>query len=196
MAKDPAFLFYPNDFSSGTQFFTDEQVGKYMRLLMAQHQHGHLTENQVIMICKSYDNDIMLKMKKDSDGKWYNERLENEIEKRKNYIASRSKNKAGKTSEKIISKSYDNHMVNENRNVNVIEDKWIEWGKLIVQNNDQHWDAMRGRRVTQDEMDAFLSVAIRNKWTMNSQNEFRISLKGFSLNGKVNGASKNPSKIH
>lgn len=196
MAKDPAFLFYPNDFSSGTQFFTDEQVGKYMRLLMAQHQHGHLTENQVIMICKSYDNDIMLKMKKDSDGKWYNERLENEIEKRKNYIASRSKNKAGKTSEKIISKSYDNHMVNENRNVNVIEDKWIEWGKLIVQNNDQHWDAMRGRRVTQDEMDAFLSVATRNKWTMNSQNEFRISLKGFNANGKVNGSAKNPSKIH
>ena len=42
--KDPAFLFYTNDFDRGCQFFTDEQVGKYIRLLMAQHQHGHLSE--------------------------------------------------------------------------------------------------------------------------------------------------------
>ncbi len=48
MAKDPAFLFYTGDFSTGTQFFTDEQVGKYVRLLMAQHQIGHLEEKHMI----------------------------------------------------------------------------------------------------------------------------------------------------
>ena len=42
MAKDPAFLFYTGDFATGTQFLTDDQMGKYIRLLMAQHQHGHL----------------------------------------------------------------------------------------------------------------------------------------------------------
>lgn len=126
MAKDPAFLFYPGDFSTGTQFFSDEQVGKYMRLLMAQHQHGHLTENQVIFICKSYDKDIMSKFTKDSKGLWYNERLEIEIEKRKNYVLSRSKNKEGKTKEKIISKSYDPHMENENENRNDIDLKLKE----------------------------------------------------------------------
>lgn len=118
MAKDPAFLFYPNDFSSGTQFFSDEQVGKYMRLLMAQHQHGHLTENQVIFICKSYDKDVMSKFTKDSGGLWFNERLEIEMDKRKNFVLSRSKNKEGKTKEKIISKSYDFHMENKDENVN------------------------------------------------------------------------------
>ena len=123
MAKDPAFLFYPGDFGTGTQFFSDEQVGKYMRLLMAQHQHGHLTENQVIFICKSYDKDIMSKFSKDDRGLWYNQRLEIEMEKRKNYVLSRSKNKEGKTKEKIISKSYDPHMENENENRNVIEIK-------------------------------------------------------------------------
>lgn len=118
MAKDPAFLFYPGDFSTGTQFFSDDQVGKYMRLLMAQHQHGHLTENQVIFICKSYDKDIMSKFVKDNEGLWYNERLEIEVIKRKNYVESRSKNKEGKTKQKIISNSYDTHMENENENIN------------------------------------------------------------------------------
>lgn len=116
MAKDPAFLFYPGDFNTGTQFFSDEQVGKYMRLLMAQHQHGHLTENQVIFICKSYDNHVMSKFKKDSNGLWFNERLEIEVNKRKNYVDSRGRNKEGKTKEKIISNSYDYHMENRNEN--------------------------------------------------------------------------------
>jgi len=111
MAKDPAFLFYTQDFSTGTQFFTDEQVGKYIRLLMAQHQHGHLNDNQVLIICKSYDNDVMSKFAKDLEGRWFNERLETEVVKRQKYAESRGKN--GK-SKKIISKSYDNHSENEN----------------------------------------------------------------------------------
>lgn len=122
MAKDPAFLFYPGDFTTGTQFFSNEQVGKYMRLLMAQHQHGHLPEKHMIFICGSYDKDIFSKFIQDSEGNWYNERLEFEVNKRKNYVDSRSKNKEGKTKEKIISKSYDSHMENENRNrsINVL----------------------------------------------------------------------------
>lgn len=118
MAKDPAFLFYPGDFNTGTQFFSDEQVGKYMRLLMAQHQHGHLTQDQVIFICKSYDNQVMSKFVKDNAGLWYNERLEIEVSKRKKFVESRSKNKEGKTKTKIISESYDNHMENRDRNEN------------------------------------------------------------------------------
>ncbi len=85
-----------------------------MRLLMAQHQHGHLSENQMIFICKSYDKDIFSKFTKDQKGMWFNERLEIEIEKRKKYVLSRSKNKEGKTKEKIIPLSYDSHMENEN----------------------------------------------------------------------------------
>jgi uncharacterized protein YdaU (DUF1376 family) len=125
MAKDPAFLFYPGDFNTGTQFFSDDQVGKYMRLLMAQHQHGHLREDQVLFICKTYDKDVMSKFTKDKDGLWYNERLEIEVEKRKNYTASRKNNREGKTKEKNISDSYDPHMENrnENRNIDGINNK-------------------------------------------------------------------------
>lgn len=120
MSKDPAFLFYTGDFSTGTQFFSDDQVGKYLRLLMAQHQHGHLSENQMKFICKSYDKDIYDKFSKDSNGKFFNERLEDEIIKRKNFSESRSKNKLGKTKDLIItSKSYDNHMEDEDENKDI-----------------------------------------------------------------------------
>lgn len=60
---------------------------------------------------------------------------------------------------------------------------WISWGDLIVNENDQHWEALRGRKVSREEMDAFLSVATRNNWKMETQGEFRISLKGFKPNG-------------
>lgn len=69
---------------------------------------------------------------------------------------------------------------------------WISWGKLITDGTDQHWDAMRGRKVTETEMDAFLSVATRNHWIMETQQEFRISLKGFKLNGKESLQQKQP----
>ena len=113
MSKDPAFLFYTGDFSTGTQFFTDEQVGIYLRLLMAQHQHGRLSEKHMIIICKSYDNDVYSKFRRDNDGLYYNERLEIEIFKRKSFCESRGKNRSNKNN---ISKSYDNHMENENEN--------------------------------------------------------------------------------
>lgn len=135
MAKDPAFLFYPNDFDSKTKFFSDEQVGKYLRLLIAQFQHGRLSEKQILFICKSYDEDIMSKFNKDENNLFYNERLEFEINKRKNYTASRSKNRISKKEDKEnISKTYDEHMYKhmENENENINENKIIIRGKKFL----------------------------------------------------------------
>ena len=42
--KDPAFLFYSSDFLSGTFTMTNEQIGKYIRLLCIQHQKYILSE--------------------------------------------------------------------------------------------------------------------------------------------------------
>ena len=93
MAKDPAFLFYSSDFLSGTQFFTHEQKGKYITLLCLQHQHGHLQEKHMLMICGTYDNDLFEKFTKDADGLYYQQRLEMEIERRKKYSESRRDNR-------------------------------------------------------------------------------------------------------
>lgn len=131
MAKDPAILFYTSDFISGTITMTNEQRGKYILLLCLQHQKGKLTEKDMMNICGTYDEDIFLKFKKDSNGRFYNERMEIETNRRKSYSESRRKNRSGtkKKSQKDISntsKTYDKHMENEdedvNRNINEIED--------------------------------------------------------------------------
>ena len=104
MSKDPAFLFYPDNFQSGTQFFTDEQTGKYIRLLCAQHLHGHLTKKQVLFICKTNDestSEILAKFKLDKDNKYYNYRLECEIERRANFSLSRANNRLGKKKKQV-----------------------------------------------------------------------------------------------
>jgi len=131
MGKDPAFLFYSSDFLTGTMFMTDEQVGKYIRLLCSQHQHGHMTERDMLKICKTYDEDIFEKFDKDSDGKYYQHRLELEVNKRIAYSDSRRKNRTVKDKDMSnTSKSYDEHMENENRNEN-IDDNGVENTKNI-----------------------------------------------------------------
>jgi len=138
MSKDPAFLFYPSDFQAGTMFLNDEQVGKYIRLLCAQFHHGRLKKEHMINICKTYDQDIFSKFKKDSEGLFYNARLEEEIQKRKAYSESRRKNRMKKPDHmKNISKTYVKHMENRNRNINKnkVEDK-IE----IFPSFDDFWD--------------------------------------------------------
>lgn len=128
MAKDPAFLFYSNDFDSATKFFTNEQVGKYIRLMIAQHQHGHLSREKMNFICISYDKDVFDKFIADEQGLFFNERLEIEITKRKKYALSRGNNRRNN---KNISNSYDDdmghHMENENENENK-DDNEIENG--------------------------------------------------------------------
>ena len=118
--KDPAFLFYSSDFLTGTMFMTDSQLGKYIKILCTQHQKGHLSEKDMLKICKRYDKDIFEKFTKDDDGKYYNIRLESEITKRKNYSKSRANNRKNKLTYENICFSYVKHMENENENINNI----------------------------------------------------------------------------
>jgi len=112
MSKDPAFLFYTQDFMTGTYFFTDDQAGKYIRLLCLQHQTGHLEEKHMLNICKTYDKDIFSKFIRDENGLYYNERLDKEINRRVKYCESRRKNK-------LSEKTYDQHMETETETVTI-----------------------------------------------------------------------------
>ena len=135
MSKDPAFLFYSSDFLTGTALMTDEQIGKYIKLLCYQHQMGHLSERDMLKICKTYDEDIFSKFEKDQDGLYYNARLHQEVEKRKAYSESRRQNRTKKDMNNI-SNSYVKHMENENINVISIKNKvpsveeFIEYANL------------------------------------------------------------------
>jgi hypothetical protein len=118
MSKDPAFLFYSSDFLTGTLLMSMEQKGKFITLLCIQHQKGHMIEKDMLQICGTYDEDIFSKFKKDNDGKFYNERLKEEVEKRKAYSESRRNNRKKKEDMIYTSKTYDEHMENENENEN------------------------------------------------------------------------------
>lgn len=126
MAKDPAVLFYPNDFLVGTAFFTNEQVGAYMRILsylFDKGVKGTMTIYELKAICVTDDcwNAIKMKFVKDADGNLYNERARSEKIRRVRFSDSRRKNRLSKESDdekekdmSIISSSSDEDMENEN----------------------------------------------------------------------------------
>ena len=126
MAKDPAFLFYPGDWLGGTSTFSRFLKGCYMDILVAQFNSGHLSLEEIKTVLGSDFGQawptLQKKFKKDGIGLFFNERLELEIIKRKEYSESRRKNRIKKT----YDKTYDEHMIkhmslhmeneNENRN--------------------------------------------------------------------------------
>jgi len=107
---------------------TDEQRGKYILLLCIQHQKGHLTEKDMLNICKTYDEDIWCKFKNE-DGVFFNERMKEESEKRAKYAESRRDNRKKKEVKeediKNISSTYVPHMENENENKDIVIDKGL-----------------------------------------------------------------------
>lgn len=143
--KDPAFLFYSSDFLSGTMLMTDEEIGQYIKLLCLQHQKGHLKEKDMLNICKTYNEDIFSKFIKDEEGNYYNERLEYEANKRKAYSESRRNNRKKKEETKTyeedmknICNSYEEHMENENININI--------NKNIINNKDNRKRGSKGKK--------------------------------------------------
>lgn len=124
MAKDPAVLFYTQDFLVGTYGYSHEDVGKYIILLCLQHQHGDrlpkpMIEN--IIGPKEEGHVVWSKFKKDKDGFYYNERMREEAQKRRSYCKSRRKNRSKKhkkNTSKTHEKHMSSHMENENENAN------------------------------------------------------------------------------
>lgn len=92
MGKDPAFLFYPNDWIGGTMGMTFEEKGCYMELLMLQFNNGRFTKKQAERVLnesfKSVWENIRNKFLTDGNVFW-NKRLEEEKEKRIQYTESR-----------------------------------------------------------------------------------------------------------
>ena len=105
MAKDPAVLFYTQDFLVGTMTMSYEQKGKYITLLCLQHQKGKLTLKELQSILNEEDIEVAEKFIKESDGFYYNQKLKFESERRKNYSESRRKN--------LMNKHKNSHMVND-----------------------------------------------------------------------------------
>lgn len=93
MSKDPRFNFYPDNYEGGTDFFTLEMDGAYLRLFILQFRYGQFTERQAIqkLMTRCPENPgratelwNSLKDKYQTDGaNYWNQRLRDEIEKSK-----------------------------------------------------------------------------------------------------------------
>jgi hypothetical protein len=92
MAKDPAFLFYSQDFFVGTATMSFEDRGKYITLLCLMHQQGRMTEETIRLLVGSVSVNLKSKFEVDENGLWFNERLEIEAEKRIKFTESRRSN--------------------------------------------------------------------------------------------------------
>ena len=122
MAKDPAFLFYPGDWLGGTIGMTLEEKGAYIELLMMQFSRGHMTKHMIGQVLGQDVGRIWDKVKdkftQDGDGKWYNDRLDTEKEKRKLFTASRNNNITGKNQHTKEPSKKVGHMTPHMENVN------------------------------------------------------------------------------
>lgn len=130
--KDPAFLFYSSDFLTGTMIMSYEDKGKYITILSYMHQNGRLSEETIRLLVGSVSDMLRLKFSIDKKGFWFNERLEIEIEKRRNFIESRHENgkkggrpiktdKKEETDRLIVGKPKDNLIINEDINEDINE---------------------------------------------------------------------------
>ena len=134
--KDPAFLFYPGDWLGGTQWMTHEQKGCYIDLLILQFNTGKFNEaqaKQVLSICFEYAWP-MLKQKFIFDGEFYvNDRLRDEIDKRRKYSESRKINGLALKKPKINIEAYAKHMEDENEDENKVKYSSLLM-KILVKN--------------------------------------------------------------
>jgi len=191
MSKDPAFLFYSSDFLTGTMFMDNEQVGKFIRLMCAQHQKGRLTEKDMLKICGTHDEDIFEKFALDVAGLYYNERLEQEVEKRKAYSESRRNNRKKKEDMIDTSLSYVQHMENENENENIIDnvviDKPIEEKpKRFVKPTILQLEAYMEERGMNNVANRFYDHYESNGWKVgkNSMKDWKASVRTWEPNHK------------
>jgi uncharacterized protein YdaU (DUF1376 family) len=145
--KDPAFLFYPNDYMGGTLGMTLEEKGAYMELLILQFNKGHFTIEQAKKLLNGSFERLweVLKEKftEDETRGFFNERLEEEKNKRKNFNTKqkekgskggRPKKNPNETQSKPV--GYENNNPNltllEDENENRIETKDFEKSEKLL----------------------------------------------------------------
>jgi uncharacterized protein YdaU (DUF1376 family) len=134
MAKDPAFLFYPNDYIGGTMGMTFEEKGAYIEILMLQFNRGHMTSHMIGQLVGQLWESIKCKFVQDEQGLWYNIRLDQEKDKRMSFTQSRRNNIKGLNQHTIGHMTSHMEDVNENvnRNINKV--------KIVDTQFEEFWD--------------------------------------------------------
>jgi uncharacterized protein YdaU (DUF1376 family) len=184
MAKDPAFLFYPGDYVSGTMGMTFEEKGAYVDLLMLQFNRGHMTLHMIQHTVGHLWDQIKSKFKQDEDGLWYNVRLDFEKERRKNFTKSRrnnlsSTNKANKKEPHMkqhMNSHMSEHMENENINENIIiNENKTKIKKALIPNFDEFLEYAKTKEPNVDSSDLKLKYDswLESDWSINRSGKYQ-----------------------
>lgn len=198
MSKDPAVLFYTSDFLTGTSRLTDEQCGQYIRALCSQHQEGHFEKEELLQLLKSYDNRVWSKFVQDSEGKFFNSRMEIEINKRIEFCNSRShKGLSGRKSKKennhtiSIRKSIGNLIDNDNDNDNTNVIKNANCFKIPTIEDIKNYCIERKNSVSPEKWLAFYES---KGWMIgkNKMKNWKAAIRTWEISNNTTSSDNNP----
>lgn len=210
MSKDPAFLFYHQDFFTGVSDMTNEEIGAYIKCMCVQASKGGITEKHMLIICNSHEVHNVIKSKFVFDatiGLFENIRLKTELEKRKKYSESRSNNrkkiKTTPTTEGNICETYEKHMEDEDEIENKENNNNYLFKETLLKNKNWKNSISVKFKITDDEVVSkltdFYNHLVTEFKVHPSMNEFTKHFKNWipvnkEKNEKPNSKSKsNPN---
>lgn len=202
MSKDPAFLFYHQDFFTGVSDMTNEEIGAYIKCMCVQASKGGITEKHMLIICNSYEVHNVVKNKFTFNSEielFENTRLKNELEKRKKYSESRSNNrkkvKITATTDDNICKTYEKHMENEDEIENITINNNLLFKNTLLKNENWKKEISSSFKITTAEVDLKLEMFFNHLSTElkyhPTMNEFAKHFKNWiPVNKEKNGNNK------
>ncbi len=195
MAKDPAFLFYTNDFLTGVAELTMEERGQYITLMCLQHQKGSLTKKLIMINVPGVTKDVLGKFKKNGEGNLFNERLKKEIIKRQEHAEKQRKRaldgwKKRKATADATALPLENEDVNENRNINESNNKIPPLSEFL------EYAISRDYKINTKAVELKYHSWIENNWMTGGKNPRHIiNWKNTLLNTMPHLVSVDNSKV-
>jgi len=211
MSKDPAFLFYTNDFLTGVAELTMQERGEYITLMCLQHQKGGLTQKIIDINTPGVSKDVMVKFKKKSTGIFVNQRLEKEIIKRKKYSkkqSERAKKRWNATAyttadATALPKIEDvNENVIKDDNVTTTKELFMNFKSQISKKDQEGWREnlymlfKLKPQTLETILDKFISHAITGETTYTSLKEFKIHFRNWCAIIETKGKLDQYKKQH
>lgn len=219
MSKNPSINFYTSDFLSQTMFLSFEDKGKLIMLYCLQHQHGHLSKEQMEKVCGTLSTDVLGFFKLDAEGKYFNEQIEEASIKREQFIKSQKEkinkrwNKQNTAVDTTVNTTVDTTEIPFENEYEIEKEKEVVIENTEIGNGVVRGKGKRFQKPTKEEVIAYakekgLRTDIVDKWFnhyesngwkvgRNPMRDWKASYRNWNLNnyGQPNNkGSSNPFK--